>query len=848
MRKPYQEPIVCLFGILLLLSFQIPNQENQLLQNIIDELIIYSQNGGAEKTYLHTDKDFYTNGETIWFKTYLVDGITHKASSKSTVVYVELLDVKDSIVEQRKLYVDAIGASGDIQIGDKITPGDYYLRSYTKFMLNNKEHMFFEKKIPILVQKIESDVNLENPLGSDLSAHITNDEKHNPSVLRPIIRFFPEGGQMVEGLSGVLGIEVTDAKGNGVALLGDIKDMTGEAVSHFESSDFGLGKTHFMPSPNKQYYASIMIDGREQKFALPEAISKGYVLSVKNRDDTILVQVKSSTNDGVKGTLLIGHLRGNLIFKRIGQEVDEDSYAVKLFTKELLDGVAQFTLFTPNGEPVCERLVFVDNPKNDLKLSVLSASKSYGLREKVSMDVALTDTKGTPLKGNFSMGVVTQNNYQGDNAMAANIKSWLLLDSDLGGTVQEAGYFFKDDSKERKHLLDALMLTHGWRRFVWNDILSEKGSKTFNFPAEKGIMITGRTTAFNNQDKPKKTLATLSILGEEIIHSQKSTNKQGEFSFGPFVYVDSITGIVQAADTLRKRNSMQKHVSVFMDSPWPKIDVKNMERKRVRRQTIVDHQEYLKESYREKIIDFQYNPKVTQLEEVVVKEYRKTRTQIINEAMDSDITFTSPSNRVYIDSILGSKAFSALDLLRRVAGVQVFGSYPFESVQIRGVGSINASNGPLFLVDGFAVDPEVAQTMRASEVMFIDVVKGPDAALWGSRGANGVVAIYTDRGFRFDDRPEEEVPGITNFKLPGFHKVREFYSPNYIIPQGAHEKPDYRTTLFWEPNIELDENGKSSIRFHTGDNTGKYVVKIEGITNDGRPIHGIYNIEVQESN
>ncbi|MCK5443548.1 MAG: hypothetical protein KAJ23_16805, partial [Maribacter sp.] len=163
MRKPYQEPIVCLFGILLLLSFQIPNQENQLLQNIIDELIIYSQNGGAEKTYLHTDKDFYTNGETIWFKTYLVDGITHKASSKSKVVYVELLDVKDSIVEQRKLYVDAIGASGDIQIGDKITPGDYYLRSYTKFMLNNKEHMFFEKKIPILVQKIESDVNLENP-------------------------------------------------------------------------------------------------------------------------------------------------------------------------------------------------------------------------------------------------------------------------------------------------------------------------------------------------------------------------------------------------------------------------------------------------------------------------------------------------------------------------------------------------------------------------------------------------------------------------------------------------------------------------------------------------------------
>jgi TonB-dependent receptor-like protein len=843
MRKPYKKLLLCFLGILLLLSFQIPNQENQLLQNIVDQLIIYSQKGGAEKTYLHTDKDLYTNGETIWFKTYLIDGITHQESAKSKVAYVELLDDNDSIIEQRKLYVDAVGASGDIQIGDKIAQGNYYLRSYTKYMLNSKEPVFFEKKISIVVQKIGLDTNLENRVGSNvMDKYVHNDENHTSGFNRPNIRFFPEGGQMVEGLSGDLGIEVTNTKGIGIALQGDIKDITGFTVSHFESSDFGLGKINFMPSPNMQYYASIILDRREQKFALPQAITKGYGLSVKNRGDNILVQVKSNTNNGVKGTLLIGHLRGNLIFERIGQEEDKYSYAVKLFTKELLDGVAQFTLFTPNGEPVCERLTFVNNPINDIKLYVLSASKNYGLREKVTMDIAVADTEGSPLKGNFAMGVVTHNNYLDDNTNATNIKSWLLLNSDLGGTVQNAGYFFKDDSKERKHLLDALMLTHGWRRFVWEDMLNEKESKTFDFPAEKGIMITGRTTAFSNQDKPKKTLATLSILGKEIVHSQKSTNQNGEFSFGPFTYIDSISGVVQAADTLRKRSSMQKHVSVFMDSPWPKMNLKNVERKRKGQQTIIYNQEYLKESYRKKIIDFQYDPKITQLDEVVVKENRKTKTQIINDAMDADMTYTTLSNRVYKDSIFGNSTYSALELLRRVAGVQVAGSYPFQSVKVRGMGT------PLFLLDGFAVDLEVAQAMRANEVMLIDVVKGPDAALWGSRGANGVVAIYTDRGFRFDDKPQEEVPGITNFKLPGFNKVREFYSPNYSIPQAAHEKPDYRTTLFWEPNIELDENGKSSVRFHTGDNTGKYTVKIEGITNDGRPIHGIHNIEVLESN
>jgi len=848
MRKPYEKLLLCFLGILLLLSFQIPNQENQLLQNIVDQLIIYSQKGGAEKTYLHTDKDLYTNGETIWFKTYLIDGITHQESSKSKVAYVELLDDNDSIIERRKLYVEAVGASGDIQIGDKIAQGNYYLRSYTKYMLNSKEPVFFEKKISIVVQKIGLDTNLENPVGSNvMDEHVYNDENHTSGFNRPNIRFFPEGGQMVEGLSGDLGIEVTNTKGIGIALHGDIKDITGSIVSHFESSDFGLGKINFMPSPNMQYYASIILEGKEQKFALPEAITKGYGLSIKNRGDNIIVQVKSNTNNGVKGTLLIGHLRGNLIFERIGQEEDKNSYAVKLLTKELLSGVAQFTLFTPNGEPICERLAFVDNPNNNIKLSVTSASKRYGRREKVSVDVGVTDKEGRPLKGNFSMGVVTQNNYQEDSGIATNIKSWLLLNSDLGGIVQDAGYFFKDDSKERKHLLDALMLTHGWRRFVWSDILSKKESKTFDFPSEKGIMITGRTTAFKNEDKPKKTLATLSILGKEIVHIQKSTNQNGEFSFGPFTYMDSISGIVQAADTLRKRSIMQKHVSLFVDSSWPKIDSKITGPKKTREPTFRYNQEYLKDSYRKKIIDFQYNPKVIQLDEVVVKDNRNTRTQIINKAMNAHLTYGMFSNRVYTDSILGGNTLSALGLLRRVPRVQVYGTYPYESVRVGGgMGSLLTPTDPLFLVNGSTVDIRAVQAMRAIEVMFIDVVQGPDATLWGSRGANGVVAIYTGKGFRIDNDVQKEYPGITNFKIPGFNKVREFYSPNYSEPQVAHEKPDYRTTLFWEPNLELDNNGKSSATFHTGDNPNKYAVKIEGITNDGRPINGIYTIEVQE--
>ncbi len=152
----------------------------------------------------------------------------------------------------------------------------------------------------------------------------------------------------------------------------------------------------------------MVFNGSELRFPLPEAQETGYVLSLKNREDHVLVQVASTTRNGLEGTLLVGHLRGDLIFKRIGSSEDNASYATKIYTKELQDGVAQFTLFSGDGEPISERLVFIDNPDNDAALNISSPKSAYGLRDKVDLDLALTDENGAPLKGDFSMAVVSK--------------------------------------------------------------------------------------------------------------------------------------------------------------------------------------------------------------------------------------------------------------------------------------------------------------------------------------------------------------------------------------------------------------------------------------------------------
>ncbi|MFT6369609.1 MAG: hypothetical protein ACJAWH_000688 [Maribacter sp.] len=833
------------FGLIIvlsILSFSKLSQEYLLLQKVKAILVDYSRNLAPEKTYLHTDKDFYTNGETIWFKTYLVNGISHDGSDNSKVVYVELVNAQDSVIVQRKLFVDDIGASGDIQIDDNIAQGEYTLRSYTKYMLNEANPVVFEKSIPIFVQEIRTGLSAEHvPLAKALRGFERNTD--NAMFGKPEITFFPEGGHLVKGLPGTMGLEVLDAKGNGVALKGYIKNSKDEIVAPFESFEFGLGSVGFVPLQGEQYYASVIFKGTEQKFPLPEAMSSGYILSLKNREGHVLVQVASTTENGLEGTLLVGHLRGDLIFKRIGSSEDNASYATKIYTEELQDGVAQFTLFSDDGEPISERLVFIDNPENDARLTISAPTKTFGLRDKVNLSMALTDEEGEPLKGDFSMGVVSKNGTKG---ASTNIRSWLLLDSDLGGSVENPDFFFTEDSKQRKFLLDALMLTHGWRRFVWKDMLSKNVSKIPEYAPEKGIMVTGRTTKFKSPFQTKQTVATLNLYGPELINSKKETNAQGEFVFGPFYFKDSLDATVEAYDSLPKFEYKRKNFSIFLNEQNQKLSSTLKKTERTDRSTVELSQEYLKEEYRKKVNDFKYDPtKVTQLDEVTVTEKKKSRMQIALDANPtSALTRSLFSRRVYTEDISGSEALSAMDLLQRMPGLIVTGVYPRQEIRINGMGqSFEAGTDPLVLVNGVVSDFFLLQQLRAIEVSFIDVVYGSDTAFWGSRGANGVIGVYTNPNIDTDLR-EEEYPGVALFKIPGFYKTREFYTPDYS--KEDPEKPDYRTTLYWRPELTFNNEGKSTIDFFTGDTTGEFLVKVEGITNDGRPVNGLYDIEVVE--
>lgn len=703
-----------ILSLLIFLSFQIGAQENRQSVNVTAKLAAYIHNSAPEKTYLHTDKDLYIQGDTIWFKAYLLNGTTHAVSDKSKVVYVELWDSLGNLVVQQKLYADGIGTSGDIHIDDSIEEGDYYLRAYTMYMLNDGNPALFQKRISILVRPLPINSIPEDTIkGKEIEVKDTVP----PPMKRPNVQFFPEGGNLVAGLQSGLGLKITDGTGNGIAVKGIITDRNGIEAARFETRDFGLGLVPFTPKVDMDYYAEIDFRGTPYQYRLPPALYQGYVVQLKNKDTQIMIKVSTNIGEGLKGTLLLGHLWGKAFLEYSKATEGKNSYTIKIPTSDLSDGVAHFTLFDQRGEPVCERLAFIENPKNRIDLTLKTDRSEYRPRTKAGIDLSLFDTHGKPLEGDFSINVSLD---KGLERNVSDIKSWLLLNSDIGHTVEDPRYFFGEDSNKRRGLLDILMMAYGWRRFVLKSLPEDGNGKEMKYPINP--------------------------------------------------------------------------------------------------------------------------PDVISLSEVVVQARKKTKKERIEEELNKMTLHGPARNRLFPDSIPGLRASSSVfDMISRVTGVQVMGP----TVRIRGITSLTGGGDPLFTMDGVPVSPDFIQSMSITEVLFVDVLKGNEAAIYGARGTNGVIAIYTNRGQRFESTPQD-YPDVTNFVVSGFHKAREFYSPNYSVHIPEHQLPDYRTTLYWNPEVVIDSGTPAKLNFYTGDVPGKYTAKVEGITTDGRLVSRQYSFYVSD--
>jgi hypothetical protein len=316
---------------------------NSSAQNIDSSLNVLVGKYPTEKIYIQYDKEFYVAGETIWLKAYMYsDG---KPSSISSNFYLQLVNSEGRPVTTKKYPILGAVAKGNIDLPDSLPQGNYYIRAFTPYTLNFDEAFVYKKNIFIFNPQTSKPV-----VASSGSRNIN-------------IRFFPESGNMIDGMINVVAFKATDEKGMPVDVSGSIKTEDGTNIVSFRSYHDGIGKVQFKAQSEKKYFAEIEINGGQRSFPLPAVQNSGVILKVQDEKAGKMFQLARSEKDKSLFDVLrlVAQIRNRVVYDNEIHFEDYPSVKGHLITDSLPSGILHFTVFDKNGVPLAERLSFVNN-------------------------------------------------------------------------------------------------------------------------------------------------------------------------------------------------------------------------------------------------------------------------------------------------------------------------------------------------------------------------------------------------------------------------------------------------------------------------------------------------------
>jgi TonB-dependent SusC/RagA subfamily outer membrane receptor len=767
------------------------------IEKIIRQLNLFNEKCSQQKVYLQTDKNVYMAGETMWIKAYLLDASTMGADTVSKDIYVELLDMNQRPVNNLILRNRQGFSNGDILLKDTLLEGSYQLRAYSNWMRNFNSDYFFFKTITV------KNPNYENVI---TRARLKSIKQFNRILKRKgndyTVSFFPEGGNLVAGKLSTVAFKAVTALGMPLEVKGTIFDNKGNHVTDFQSIHDGMGTFKLTPNPGTRYIAKVTYqNGKTRKFSLPQALPKGIVMSVDPfRKDEIRVFIESnrsvSENIASNEVIIVGQSRGMIVYISKG-EVKEKPVMSVIPKKIFPPGVAQITLFNGRGEPVCERLVFIDPQSETNSDQVSLASTTAG--DSIIYHIKLTKPNGHPVQGNLSLSVV-ENIPNTTDSCSENILTNLLLTSDLRGRINNPLYYFDKTNPDAGKYLDLVMLTNGWRRFVWKELMANQFPLIL-YPKVGGILISGRITRDFFGIPIPKSKVVLSILKTYNDKFETTTDSKGRFEFPIMEYEDTIGVKIEAF-----KPSGGKGVQIILgDTLTPNV-------------TTIPYPSYFNVAYDKKKMR-----KNTHQEIIEKRKGIREKPEDENEPMK---IYDHPSDALNVGEDVNSYSNILQYMQGKIPGVNVMDN----RVIIRGVNTILGSTDPLYLLDGVPIDASSVSAINPHDISRIEVLKGPDASIYGSRGANGVIAFYSKRG-HFMKR------GVIEFDMLGYYKAREFYVPPYDT--WAYKPEDYNVprTVYWKPYVSTNAEGEATIRFKKKFPTGKMNATLEGMTSSGEIIY-----------
>ena len=744
----------------------------------------HEQRDPHEKLFLHLDRPVYLSGETMWFSVYAADGTTGRPLPLSSVAYVEVLNTKHQPVLQGKIPLREATGQGSFVLPASLPAGSYTVRAYTSWMRNFSPDTYFHTTVTV--------INTFTASGAAAKDSATAD-----------VQFFPEGGNLVRGLLSRVAFKVTDKAGHGVAATGKLLNQRGTVVATFQTLHRGMGAFAFTPAPGTDSYTAVVVlpNGQPITRPLPQAFDQGYVLHLEQPDPAHLTLTVTASPARTENVYLLGHSRQQVALATRLSLVNGQG-ALLIDANTLLDGVSHFTLFTGAQQPVCERLYF-RAPARTLAIAARADKPQYATREKVQVQVSASDQQ-TPLAANLSMAVYRLDSL--NTSPLPGIDRSLWLTSELAGRVEDPDYYFTATGPSALEATDNLLLTQGWSRFRWEEVLAATPKLPEFGPEPHGLVARARLVQANGQPRANVTsfLASPSRLTRL---SNSRSNAQGLVQFELSDFSGPRDLVLQAdpsQDSTSRLTLLDPFSPRYATMPAPAVGVlPRFERDYARRHL------------------------QAQVQQTFVGKYR---SRFAVEPVDSMPFFGRPSESYLLDKFTRFKTMEEV-LREYVPGVVVrIHKDGFHLLVVDKVNKTVLDNNPLVLLDAVPVfNMNKIMAMNPLKIRKLEVLDS--RYFHGSAMYDGIVNLTT---YKSDLEGFELDPQVLVQQYEGVQRQREFYAPRYDTPQAAQSRlPDLRNLLYWNPAIRTTTTGVAPLEFYTGDQVGRYLVVVQGLAASG---------------
>ncbi|SHE82005.1 hypothetical protein [Dysgonomonas macrotermitis] len=789
----------------------------QKLYSFVKNINTFNHLYPQEKAYLHFDNTGYFLGETIWFKAYVVTASDLQPSDLSKVLYAEILTPEGQIMESKKLKLENGQAHADFMLKDSLYAGYYEVRAYTKSMLNFGEDVVFSRVFPVFDKpKQEGDYSTKTMTARSWKRIVNSVREPSPKYKALNMEFYPEGGNLIQGLSNKVAFRITGDQGEPVEATGVIQNSGGQEVTTFTTVHEGMGSFVLYPEAGI-YTAVITYQGKEHKITLPVSQSEGYAMQVNNLDvENLTIQIDRTKTTESEPLGITFTCRGKAYVFDILEPTGNEPISLTIPKESLPTGVIQITLFNTSGRIFAERLAFVNHGITGYTTNT-NIKTDYKPLSPVKIELELRDHQNHPIETTFSLSVRDSDsdiptNYTG------NLQTDLLLTSDLKGYINDPTYYFEEDDIRRKLSLDLLLMTQGWRRYDWQYMSGQKSFEV-KYGIEKGLTIEGRVLSSVRKKEQEGIDVTMWILTPY----QKGTcitDSQGRFN----LLLDDFKGRQNLTLETRKKGKLQ-HSRILLDRLFiPESRYYSYQEtilpvlSRSKEAAIINSTEPSLEN----TIDIEYASDITikshiLKEAVVVEKKKKSLQETVLENAIEILDVQQKLDDVRDEADMETGDF--LDFLDRYYPQQFRKSERDSTVTI----SYIYNNRPIsteFRLKGMKV-PDIFSYVGMDNIERISI----SPLLFDEKGNN---FVYVDI-FPHDDMQRKKYKkGIRETTFQGYGNVSHFPSPDYSSVKLPDEK-DFRRTLYWNPNVKTDMEGKASVDFYNNKVAKNIIIDIENI-------------------